>query len=323
MKWFKHSALASKEMPVRGIKEKYGFYGVGIFWSIIEMVHLYDGKLTLKDLKQLYCNSRFSQAKIEEIIRESECLQLDNKMHVLFVKKHTAFTQLLPSNACAIEREEEIRKEKEVVKKNDNDNGGNENENQNQNENENDNENQNHNDETKNRLIIDSEGSGCSARLVQGQRRKPEVEDAKHKGVNEDGLRMRTKRDWCFNMQAYNGEYREVVCMKSRFSMLLNKRWADAINYFACHLMMIGEIDMFCTETEFKRHFSIFVTNEVTGKALHEAMDALEKEERIKSSDFMSTYFGPPLPDDAPPRPSHTAVFDFNFKRWEEPRAPS
>lgn len=279
MKWFKHSALASKEMPVRGIKEKYGFYGVGIFWSIIEMVHLYDGKLTLKDLKQLYCNSRFSQAKIEEIIRESECLQLDNKMHVLFVKKHTAFTQLLPSNACAIEREEEIRKEKEVVKKNDDDNGGNENDNENQNQN--------------------------------------------HNGNRRDDLRMRTKRDWCFNMQAYNGEYREVVCMKSRFSMLLNKRWTDAINYFACHLMMIGEIDMFCTETEFKRHFSIFVTNEVTGKALHEAMDALEKEERIKSSDFMSTYFGPPLPDDAPPRPSHTAVFDFNFRRWEEPRAPS
>ncbi|MBQ0046096.1 MAG: DUF4373 domain-containing protein [Prevotellaceae bacterium] len=286
MKWFKHSALASREVPIRDIKDKYGYHGLGVFWCIVEDIMMTKGKTTLGELKAKYRGNHFSRVKVESIIRDFGCFKIDSFTYVtvkgnFLDESHDGSHDGSHDIACAFKREEEIRKEKEVVKKNDDDNGGNENDNENQNENQN------------------------------------------HNGNRRDGLRMRTKRDWCFNMQAYNGEYREVVCMKSRFSMLLNKRWADAINYFACHLMMIGEIDMFCTETEFKRHFSIFVTNEVTGKALHEAMEALENEERQKSPDFMSTYFGPPLPDDAPPRPSHTAVFDFNFKRWEEPRTPS
>ncbi|MCQ2213762.1 MAG: hypothetical protein MJZ36_09000, partial [Bacteroidaceae bacterium] len=77
-------------------------------------------------------------------------------------------------------------------------------------------------------------------------------------------------------------------------------------------------------------YFSGYIHKErSTGERLYAFLQAeeaerrkVEQEKRQKelNDDFMSTYFGPPLPDNAPPRPSHTAYFNFGSDKWEEPR---
>jgi len=140
-------------------------------------------------------------------------------------------------------------------------------------------------------------------------------------GVDAAMVSRKSCRDWIGEfLDRKNTEYCETVCQKSGFSTLLYNHWTDALDIFATHLKGTGDIDMRCTESEFKRHFNFYVTNVTTGARLQKCLTDLSQWEQKESTDYMSTYSGPPLPDDAPPRPSHTAMYNPNSGQWVEPR---
>ena len=82
MKWFKHSALASLQTPIRSIKEKYGYAGLGIFWCIVEAVYLNEGQLTIGEIKRMFWNKHFTKTKIEDILMGFGCFKFDTMSRV-------------------------------------------------------------------------------------------------------------------------------------------------------------------------------------------------------------------------------------------------
>ncbi len=77
MKWFKHSVTASRELPLRSIKADYGFYGVGIFWCILERVLHDDGLITVEELEREFCSRYFPRGKVRSIIMDYEFFHID------------------------------------------------------------------------------------------------------------------------------------------------------------------------------------------------------------------------------------------------------
>ena len=77
MKWFRHEANASRELPVRQILADMGFYGLGVFWTIMERVVWNDGKVTAEELEREFCSRRFPKAKVRQLIEQYGVFRVD------------------------------------------------------------------------------------------------------------------------------------------------------------------------------------------------------------------------------------------------------
>ena len=77
MNWFKHSVTASLELPVSQILAQYGYYGVGVFWTIMERVCMSEGQFTVADLQRQFANKGFGANKVKEIILGFGAFKLD------------------------------------------------------------------------------------------------------------------------------------------------------------------------------------------------------------------------------------------------------
>ena len=94
MKWFKHGANASREVPVGQILAEMGYYGVGVLWTMMERVVWNDGRVTVRELEREFGNSRFSRKKVRKLIEEYGLFTV-NEQGQLNVKKQTAKAELI------------------------------------------------------------------------------------------------------------------------------------------------------------------------------------------------------------------------------------
>lgn len=302
MKWFKHSTLASKEVPVRDIRNKYGFYGLGIFWCIMEDVCLNEGRLTVGDLKRMYCSSRFSSTKVEDIILGFGCFKLDahacvsvddNLIANMRSNEHAANTQqahssntAVLSNARTYNREDKEKKRKDNITTK---------------------------PPTVGPVVIDGGDDDIEFKYnLSSYRLNVDIENAL-KSLYNAPLADRQKLDIDYH---YDG--------------MLVRNWIAVVDEFIKYWRAFHSNTKLQNISTLHTYFSGYIHKErKTGERLYAFLQAeeamrrnAERERQMEESkcDFMSTYFGPPLPDNAPPRPSHTAYFNFGSDRWEEPR---
>lgn len=113
--------------------------------------------------------------------------------------------------------------------------------------------------------------------------------------------------------------------MRSGFSGLLARHWAEAIRQFRLHVVANENLRGIRTLREAKQYFSSFTTHPVTGPALRKALEAYEvrhpEENPYRFEDKGScpghrSYHGIDLPNDAPPRPDERADWDFDARCW-------
>lgn len=117
----------------------------------------------------------------------------------------------------------------------------------------------------------------------------------------------------------------EAVMMRSGFSGLLARHWAEAIRQFRLHVVANENLRGIRTLREAKQYFSSFTTHPVTGPALRKALEAHEAShpernpyrfEDKGSCPGHRSYHGIDLPDYAPPRPDERADWDFAEQCW-------
>lgn len=117
----------------------------------------------------------------------------------------------------------------------------------------------------------------------------------------------------------------EAVMMRSGFSGLLARHWAEAIRQFRLHVVANENLRGIRTLREAKQYFSSFTTHPVTGPALCKALEAYEAShpernpyrfEDKGSCPGHRSYLGIDLPNDAPPRPDERADWDFAEQCW-------
>lgn len=268
-RWFKHSALASMEMPVRDILAKYGYAGVGVYWMIVERVALSEGEFTFVDLVRQFKCKAFTSSKIKELIFNFGCFDVSDKGKV---------TLRADSDSSSDSSDAFFDRGK-------------------------------------------GEGNSSNARTRNREDKKREEERERRvpapSTVVPLGHRMRM--DWVDEMKGRKGDvYFEMVCMKSGFGRLLSRYWDVAWDMYRSQVVLLGKDKDYCSESDVKTHFMYFVTHSPTHG---EVMAALKEiADSNEDTDYMSTYTGPPLPEDAPPRPSHTAVYNENRNEWVEPR---
>ena len=117
----------------------------------------------------------------------------------------------------------------------------------------------------------------------------------------------------------------EAVMMRSGFSVLLARHWAEAIRQFRLHVVANENLRGIRTLREAKQYFSSYTTHPVTGPALRKALEAHEARhpeanpyrfEDKGSCPGHRRYHGIPLPNEAPPRPDERADWDFDAQCW-------
>lgn len=117
----------------------------------------------------------------------------------------------------------------------------------------------------------------------------------------------------------------EAVMMRSGFSGLLARHWAEAIRQFRLHAEANDNLRGIRSLREAKQYFSSYTTHPVTGPALRKALEAHEARhpeanpyrfEDKGSCPGHRRYHGIPLPNEAPPRPDERADWDFDAQCW-------
>lgn len=127
--------------------------------------------------------------------------------------------------------------------------------------------------------------------------------------------------------------WRQSTCLHSGYAMLLDRHWEDAVVAFIHHIIALDRADEIRSEQNVHYYFANFVNRyNNTGKKLMEMLKQQENggktikpapsfpgannfEEIIGGKRYAD---GKPIPDDAPPRPSATAVWDAGGQCWTE-----
>lgn len=298
MKWFKHSTTASLELPVRDILERYGYHGVGVFWCLMERVCLSDGQFSVGELQRMFSSRKFGNDAVKSLILDYGCFVIDAHSRVsvssaMPTVKEGKCEKTAPdsvpdtvpdtsSNTRTYNREDKIRIEKEATAK------------------------KAAAASSPSTVMMedpDMDGVKKYAKVLQGEKKLSEWFDS-----------------FVDAAQKYP-QWHEMVLMRSGYPIMLRDYWDMAMDMFKSFRICRGEWDNYVTETQAKKYIYNFLVEwpETKQDVISELGERKRKDAHI-NTDFMSTYSGPPLPDDAPPRPSHTAFYNFADDVWEEPR---
>lgn len=309
MKWFKHSTNATREIPIRDILARYGYHGVGVFWCLVEHVILTAGECTVAELQRMFCTRRFGKDFVKSLILDYDC----------FITDAHARVSLNPALSCASVEPDKGRTGKINGAVNGVANG-----------------------------TVNGVANGVTpthARNIDKDKNRIEKEATAKKAAaasspsmvmmedpDMDGVKKYAKvlqgekklSEWFDSFvdaaQKYP-QWHEMVLMRSGYPIMLRDYWNMAMDMFKSFRICRGEWDNYVTETQAKKYIYNFLVEwpETKQDVISELGERKRKDAHI-NTDYMSTYSGPPVPDDAPPRPSHTAFYNFADDVWEEPR---
>lgn len=123
---------------------------------------------------------------------------------------------------------------------------------------------------------------------------------------------------------ATNEDFMNRAGMHSGLRELYIRNRKQIVEIFKNHILLHGKQDRIITVSEAQSYFSNFVADgSYTNKKIRQTLmqgiqkqesdDVCRFEERV---DGQRMYLGHPIPDDAPPRPSATAVWDDALRKW-------
>lgn len=118
----------------------------------------------------------------------------------------------------------------------------------------------------------------------------------------------------------------EILAMKSDIGSLFVKYRQEVVEAFRQHVHLQGGNPAVFSVSDIKAYFANYLRPGTPTQKRVAAFLALKEEERRKTSpsryetvDLQTgsrSYFGNPIPDDAPPRPSDNAVWSSELSQW-------
>ena len=133
--------------------------------------------------------------------------------------------------------------------------------------------------------------------------------------------------------ESKNQLFREMVCMRSGYSVLLNKHFDTALEEFKKHIVLLGKEERMNSQEEVRSYFTFYTqAGQRTSQELHMLLQGLEKQQSAAAPpdpyryeqlvDGRRTYLGCPIPDGAPPRPDNTAFWNETARSWTSQTPP-
>lgn len=130
-----------------------------------------------------------------------------------------------------------------------------------------------------------------------------------------------------------NQLFREMVCMRSGYSVLLNKHFDTALEEFKKHIVLLGKEEKMNSQEEVRSYFTFYTqAGQRTSQELHMLLQGLEKQQSATAPpdphryeqlvNGRRTYLGCPIPDGAPPRPDNTAFWNETTRSWTSQNPP-
>lgn len=130
-----------------------------------------------------------------------------------------------------------------------------------------------------------------------------------------------------------NQLFREMVCMRSGYSVLLNKHFDTALEEFKKHIVLLGKEEKMNSQEEVRSYFTFYTqAGQRTSQELHMLLQGLEKQQSAAAppnpyryeqlANGKRTYLGCPIPDGAPPRPDNTAFWNETTRSWTSQQQP-
>ncbi|MBQ0019132.1 MAG: DUF4373 domain-containing protein [Bacteroidales bacterium] len=270
MKWFKHSTLASYADDLVIIREELGFAGLGVYWQIMEMLHLHDGRYPLQSIMALKCKA-FSAKKIQRVIELASSIFIDKHFFVCIgecsdTETENPSDEELGNDVCSDFPPSEI-----------------------------------------------SEQTISTLACIEETREKTESE--------EDEMLVRYSSEpwypYIRELLPRNNSWHEVTCMLSGYGRLLSKHWHEAILQFVQHIISFDTASTIHSVRDARYYFRTFIRlSHPPGRELKEHLESISNDNDTLRYDNQPV--NQLIPDNAPPRPSSTAQWNFATDEWVE-----
>lgn len=119
----------------------------------------------------------------------------------------------------------------------------------------------------------------------------------------------------------------ENACMKSGYGLLLKRYFKEAVEEFRKHIELYDKGDELTCDKDVKQYFANFTAaGQRTSKALRAYLITLDTRRRADQKDGLfrfeqcidgrRTYGGQPIPNDAPPRPNASSIWNEETRQW-------
>ena len=306
MNWLKHNGNASFDSRLIELQEALGYYGYGLYWSIVERVEcIGEGCYPRKRLENELAVTRADKRKINQVLDDFNLfvtldgglvmIQKNSRTKSKTTRKEPNPTENLSEPTSAKtekndpQRARVIEKEKKEKKDNNTD----------------------HN-------TIDNEVN--SQRSPNVQCSILEQTERKQVGLNCRGAAENHGKAVMFNvhldtyvsdMKAEQGEWHEMVCMKSGYSSLLHQYWTEAVEQWRQHVICYDTANQIGDYQRARYYFNSFIKlGTKSGEALKATLEALEARASLVAEEE--------LPDGAPPRPSPNAIWNPAKESWND-----
>ena len=173
------------------------------------------------------------------------------------------------------------------------------------------------------------------ARVREEQNREEQMKRKDDDVVPKNGGGVTPYQSWRKQVDGLskNQLFREMVCMRSGYSVLLNKHFDTALEEFKKHIVLLGKEERMNSQEEVRSYFTFYTqAGQRTSQELHMLLQGLEKQQSAAAPpdpyryellvDGRRTYLGCPIPDGAPPRPDNTAFWNETARSWTSQTPP-
>jgi len=107
-KWFKHSVTATLELPVNKIVKHLGYHGLGVFWTLVERLSLFGGRMPYADAERLFVSKQFVASKLVELIDDYGVFCLDRYDMIRFTDAFITWMEDPTQEWCIDADEDEV-----------------------------------------------------------------------------------------------------------------------------------------------------------------------------------------------------------------------
>ena len=326
MNWMKHYSKAGLDLRIQNVINDMGYFGVGLYWTLCERIECWgEGSYPRKQLVQELKSRRLNSRHIHKLLDEYNLFFTSPEGTVSLSplcpgntkEKITSQEPVLPDEPTPHQPlvDDEPTFHQPSV----------------------------HDEPTSQQPSVHDEPNphGTSVQTSQGARvikRDYKERDYKERIYNNTNLPewilKQSEQSWypyiaplLYSEQA---AWREVVCMQSGYGTLLMRHWEAAIGQFALHITAYGTGRQIKGINDAQYYFNSFVKlTTASGKTLKATLEKLEaclQSEADRSNPYLYEEHingiryanGCPIPSQAPPRPSPSAVWDDASDTWNE-----
>lgn len=265
MNWLKHNGNASFDSRLIKLQEALGYYGYGLYWSIVERVEcIGEGCYPRKRLENELAVTRADKRKINQVLDDFN----------LFVTLDGGLVMIQKNSRT---KSKTTRKEPNPT--------------------------ENLSEPTS---ATTEKNDPQRARVIEKEKKEKKDNNTDHHQTEHTVLDT-----YASQLKAEQGEWHEMVCMKSGYSHLLHQYWTEAVEQWRQHVICYDTANQIGDYQRARYYFNSFIKlGTKSGEALKATLKALEARTSLVAEEE--------LPDGAPPRPSPTAIWNAATESWND-----